>query len=395
MTFTTASYALSDSTNGRGTISLLTMAAGVPPSFNFVFYVVNAGKLFAMETDAVTSLTPLLNDAVLQQQSPNGGFSNASLNGNMVVYLTGPSTCGTGTSPAPYVLVGFLTADSNGTLTLTDDQNCGGTPNFSSGLPWTYTVDGNGRATIVTGTNAALAYLVSSNQAFFLNTDSSVLFGFGEPQTAKSLDNSAVTGTYAGFTSAPATYSVVTFSGEFAGDGVSLTGSIAGVKDIGAPSGMITEAPISAAYSISSSSINGRGTVTDGPAWSGAAYVVSTTKFVVVPLSDPNPAAMIFEQAPSPPTVSSLALTPTSVVGGAQSPIGIVTLSGPAPAGGAIVLLSTDNGTVIVPSRLIVPAGATSATFTVSTSVVSTSASATISASYNDTTQTTRVAVLM
>jgi hypothetical protein len=395
MTFTSANYALSDSTNGRGTISFVALAGGVTRNFNFVFYVVNAGELFAMETDAVTSLTPLLNGVVLQQQSPNGGFSNASLNGNMVAYLTGLSTCGAGTSPAPYVLVGLLTADGNGSLTLTDDENCGGTPNSISGLPWTYSVNGNGRATIITGTNVALAYLVSPNQAFFLNTDSSVLFGFGEPQIAQSLDNGALSGTYAGFTSAPATYGVVSFSGEFVGDGANPTGNLAGIKDSGAPSGMITGAPISAAYSISSSPVNGRGTVTDGPGWSGAAYVVSTTRFVVIPLSDPNPAVMIFDQAPPPPTVSSLALTPTSIVGGAQSPIGIVTLSGPAPAGGALVLLSTDNGAVIVPSRLIVPAGATSATFTVSTSVVPTSVSATISASYNGTTQTARVAVLM
>jgi len=393
MTFTTASYALSDSTNGRGTISLFAMAGGVPRSFNFVFYVVNAGKLFAMERDAATSLNPLLNGVVLQQQSPNGGFSNTSLNGNMVVYLTGLSSCGAGTSPVPYVLVGLLTADSHGALTLTDDRNCGGTPGFSVGLPWTYSVEGNGRATIVTGTNVALAYLVSSNQAFLLNTDSSVLFGFGEPQAAQSLDNSAVTGTYAGFTSSPATYGVVNFSGELTGDGA--TGNIVGVKDIGAPSGMIIGAPITAAYSISSSPTNGRGTVTDGQGWSGSAYIVSTTKFVVVPLGDPNPALMIFEQAWPPPTVSSLALTPTIVVGGAQSPIGIVMLSGPAPAGGALVLLSSDNGAAGVPSTLTVPAGATSATFPVSTSVVPTSTSATISASYNGTTQTALVAVLM
>jgi len=348
-----------------------------------------------METDAVTSLTPLLNGVVLQQQSPNSGFSNASLNGNMVVYLSGLSSCGAGTTPAAYVLVGLLIADSNGTLTLTDDQNCGGTPNSISGLPWTYSVDGNGRATIVAGANTTLAYLVSPNQAFFLNTDSSVLFGFGEPQAAQSLDNSALTGTYAGFASAPATYGVVSFSGEFAGDGANPTGSIAGIKDSGAPSGMITGAPIGAAYSISSSPVNGRGTVTDGPGWSGAAYVVSTTRFVVIPLSDPNPAVMIFDQAPPPPTVSSLTLTPMSVVGGAQSPIGVVTLSGPAPPGGALVLLSTDNTVAAVPSSLTVPAGATSATFTVSTSVVPTSTSATISASYNGTTQTARVAILM
>jgi hypothetical protein len=395
MTLTTATYALSDSTNGRGTMSLPVLAGGVPQTLNFVFYVVNAGKLLAMETDAVTRATPLLNGVVLKQQSPDGGFSNASLNGNIVTYLTGLSTCGAGTIPAPYVLAGLLTADGNGALTLTEDQNCGGTPGFSIGLPWTYGVEGNGRTTIATGTSVALGYLVSSNQAFLLNTDSSVLFGFGEPQAAQSLNNSAVAGTYAAFTSAPATYGVVNFSGEFTADGVAPTGNIAGTKDVGASSGMITGASGSATYSVSSSPLNGRGTVTDGLGWSAAAYLASTTKFVAVPLSDPNPVVIIFEQAPPPPTLFALLLTPTSVVGGAQSPVGTVTLSGPAPAGGAAVLLSTDNNAATVPSTLIVPAGATSATFTVSTSVVPASASATISASYNGTTQTARVALGM
>jgi len=47
-----------------------------------------------MESDAVTTATPLLNGVVVQQQTPAGGFSNFSLNGNMVISLTGLSLCG-------------------------------------------------------------------------------------------------------------------------------------------------------------------------------------------------------------------------------------------------------------------------------------------------------------
>jgi len=43
------------------------------------------------------------------------------------------------------------------------------------------------------------------------------------------------------------------------------------------------------------------------------------------------------------PTLSSLTLNPTSVVGGVQSSTGTVTLSAAAPAGGAIVVLSSSN----------------------------------------------------
>jgi hypothetical protein len=64
-------------------------------------------------------------------------------------------------------------------------------------------------------------------------------------------------------------------------------------------------------------------------------------------------------------------------------------------AGGAQVLLSSNNGAARVPSSVIVPAGATSATFTVNTSVVLVSTSATISATYNNTTRTATLSILL
>src|SRR6059058_512517 len=60
-----------------------------------------------------------------------------------------------------------------------------------------------------------------------------------------------------------------------------------------------------------------------------------------------------------PPAVSSLTLNPTSVTGGTQSSTGTVTLSGPAPAGGAQVMLSSSNAAASVPSSVTVPAAST------------------------------------
>jgi hypothetical protein len=97
----------------------------------------------------------------------------------------------------------------------------------------------------------------------------------------------------------------------------------------------------------------------------------------------------------TPPTVSSLTLSPSSVVGGVQSSTGTVTLSGPAPTGGAQVMLSSNNTAASVPSSVTIPAGSTSAAFTVKTSIVLLSTSATISASYDNTTQSASLAVLL
>jgi len=65
--------------------------------------------------------------------------------------------------------------------------------------------------------------------------------------------------------------------------------------------------------------------------------------------------------------VSSLSVSPASVKGGTAA-TGTVTLNGPAPAGGAQVALSRDNPAVHVPATVTVAAGATSATFNVTTS---------------------------
>src|SRR5882672_4153782 len=313
-----AQYTVSDTTSGRGIMILPPLVGGVPPSLNMVFYIVNAGKLFAMEVDPVTILTPLLNGVVLRQQSATGSFSNASLNGGMVMYLTGRSAsgCGKGTGPASNVLVGLLTGNSNGALTLTYDQNCGGAPGSATGLFGTCSVASNGRAAIRIGADYVVAYMVSSNQALFLTPDSSVLFGFGEPQAAGSLTNSAVNGRYAGFTTDPVEFGVVVLSGEFTADGASPTGNITGTEDIGTSSGPVPGVAFNATYSISSSPTNGGGTmsVTSGSGGSAAIYVISSSKFVAVPLSDPKPAILIFEQSSPPSTAPSytLSASPTS-----------------------------------------------------------------------------------
>jgi hypothetical protein len=232
-----------------------------------------------------------------------------------------------------------------------------------------------------------VAYLVSLNQTFLSVSDSNLLFGFGEPQAA-ALTNRAINGAYAGFTTTPATFKVVVFSGEFTSDGSSPTGHITGTEDIGAASGPKPGVAFNATYSVSSSPTNERGTmtVTSGNGGKAVIYTISPSKFVAVSLSDPNPAVLIFQQALPPPTpslsISSLTLSPTSVIGDAQSSTGTVVLSGPAPAGDARVPLSSDNGAASVPSSVTVPAGATSATFPVNTSAVAAPTPVTISASF-------------
>jgi len=396
MNFTAANYAVSDTTTGRGTMQCAFTFGGTPDTLNFVFYVVNSGKLFVMESDAVSNTTPLLNGIVVQQQIPAGGFSNASLNGNMVIYLTGLSTC-TNLPNVPKAGAGLLTANGGGAFSLTYDENYCRAPNGFSNAAGTYSVAGNGRTSITLGGFSLVAYLANLNQIFLFVSDNNVLFGFGEPQATDSFSNSALNGTYAGYATNPAAFGVTVFSGEFSADGATPTGNMTGTEDIDAPTGPVSGQAFKATYSVTPSPTNGRGTMTvsSGTGGNAVIYMISPSKFVALSLNDPNPAILDFEisSAPAPVSLSSLSLNPTSVTGG-NSSTGTVTLSGAAPSGGAQIALSSSNTSVAtVPSSVTVPAGATSASFMVSTSVVAVSSTVTISASYAGTTASASLTV--
>src|SRR2546423_759768 len=371
MSFTSATYTVSDTAHGRGTMNLTFTFGGAPASLNFVFYIVNSGKMFVMARDIVTSSTPLLSGALLQQQVPAGGFSNASLNGNVVMYLTGMSACGSGNG-VPKAVAGLLTASGSGSLSLTYYDNYCRAPGGTTGFAGTHAVASNGRPTIALGRYPLVAYFVSPHTAFLFVSDANVLFGFLESQTAGSYTNSALKGSYVGSATTPVDFAVSVFSGEFTANGASPTGALSGTEDIGTSSGATSGAAFNATYSVSASPTNGRGmmNITSGSGGTAVIYMISPSKFVAVPLQDPNPSIWIFEQAstgtPPPPrptaTLSSVTLSPATEVGGSQSSTGTVTLSAAAPAGGALVALSSSNTNVARgPPRVTVSAGGTRA----------------------------------
>jgi hypothetical protein len=85
--------------------------------------------------------------------------------------------------------------------------------------------------------------------------------------------------------------------------------------------------------------------------------------------------------------LSSLSVAPSSIGGGGSS-TGTVTLNGPAPINGAVIALSSDNtAAASVPASATVAPGATSATFSVTTSTVTASSNVSISGTYNGATQ--------
>jgi hypothetical protein len=83
-----------------------------------------------------------------------------------------------------------------------------------------------------------------------------------------------------------------------------------------------------------------------------------------------------------PPALTSLRVSPSTVVGG-TTVTGTVTLSAPAPAGGALVTLhSSTPATATVPSSVPIPAGTTSTTFAITTVKPGKNTTVTFTASY-------------
>jgi hypothetical protein len=88
-----------------------------------------------------------------------------------------------------------------------------------------------------------------------------------------------------------------------------------------------------------------------------------------------------------PAALMSLSLNPSMVSGGSTA-VGKVTLTGPAPASGIVVTLtSSQSAKAKAPSKLIIPSGARSATFDVTTTSVSRKTVVTIAASFGGVTK--------
>jgi hypothetical protein len=90
--------------------------------------------------------------------------------------------------------------------------------------------------------------------------------------------------------------------------------------------------------------------------------------------------------------LSAVSASPNPVVGGNPS-TGMLTLTSAAPAGGALVSLSSASSAVTVPGSVTVAQAASSATFGIATSAVATQTLATLSATYAGVTKTTTFTV--
>jgi hypothetical protein len=94
------------------------------------------------------------------------------------------------------------------------------------------------------------------------------------------------------------------------------------------------------------------------------------------------------------PQLALLTLRPTSVKGGGTTTQNILALNAPAPAGGAIVMLTSGNPAVAsVPATVTIPSGATSTSFTITTTAVTANTLVPITGTYGGSTKSATLTV--
>jgi hypothetical protein len=223
LTFTPGTYSIAS--NGRGTLSFTPPGAS---AINLVIYVLYANQFFMMSSSAQSaSNTLFVGDAQLQTGTP---YSASTLNAPSAVFASGQTT-GSGAASGE-VMAGIFSPDGNGNYSFSGDQNSGGLASTESATG-TYTVASNGRV-LVTNTGGTspvlLLYLLGANKGFVLFSNSSVMFGFAEPQNGGPFTNSSLTGTYAFATTEP----------QVEGTGSGLVALVSGVTSYASPTATVT-----------------------------------------------------------------------------------------------------------------------------------------------------------
>ena len=196
------SYGTPNSVTGRTTLTLGTpsvLPSGTQAIWptNYVAYIVNSSKIYIISADSHLSDVLLAGKAL---QNTVASFTNANLNGNVMIYDTeasdnpgwGNSTY-TPTSSTNLGLINFT--GSSGTLSGTLQQNQEGTQT-SQTVSGAFSVASNGRLTLTAGQQPPVFYLSGSGSGFGIEESGAVGLFTMEPQTATTPGNATYVGEY-------------------------------------------------------------------------------------------------------------------------------------------------------------------------------------------------------
>ncbi len=284
---------------------------------------------------------------------------------NAVAFSPGASTTVQSVSLNPTSTAGGN--NSTGTVTLSQPAGSSGvvvtlaSDNAAASVPAQVTVSsGNGSANFTVAT-----------QSVSTNTTANISASIGSGSST----SAALTITAA----PPVTVSQVGLNPSTVTGGAGSTGTVTLSQAAGSGGTVVTLSSNNAAASVGSQVTVPAGSTSTTFPVSTTSVSSTTSASISASIGSSSASASLTIQPPAAPTVSNVALNPTSLTGGSASS-GIVTLSQAAGSGGVVVTLSSNSSAATVPSQVTVSAGSTSAGFSVSTTNVSSTTTATISA---------------
>ncbi|HXN27776.1 MAG TPA: putative Ig domain-containing protein [Candidatus Acidoferrales bacterium] len=191
----------------------------------YTFYFVSANDIFLMAVDPTDATHPRLGGELMLQQA-TAVFDATALNGVSVATASGLD----GSNAT--VLAGLLTTNGTGAVSVSYDQNDGGTVSLGNTATGTYIADPstNGRMAFTgLGPRFAAAYLTAPNQGILIGSDAAVSYGLLQAQTTPPFSNASILGGYtlsAEMTLDPAALNI---TGQL--DSLTGTGSMTGILD--------------------------------------------------------------------------------------------------------------------------------------------------------------------
>jgi hypothetical protein len=272
----TGSFVAIDPITGRGTATLSVTNGATT---NYSFYAVSSRELIMVGIDPLSSLAPLALLTLDTSVPPTGGYTNSSLNTTTVAELQGVAL--SNGNPVPDVLLAFAIFDGKGGLTVSTDENLGGTLSANK-YTGTYNVETTGRTTLTGFGSSSIVFYLSSSIAFTVADDASVTAGTIVPQSGSPYSNASISGSYQGGTIVAVLPSVTVEADSANPDG---NGNYPLFFDTSGPGGPQQGLTLTATYSVDST---GRSPLTVNGTTIGIAYVTTPAKILVLS-TDANP----------------------------------------------------------------------------------------------------------
>jgi hypothetical protein len=271
---------------------------------NYDVYPISSSDAFLIETDKVSPTTPPNITLAEMKQQIGQPFAAGPMSGTIAGGVSGQFL--NGSIQEPYAsVIQVVPAPGLGNFNYSLADNTAGTVTNTNGIPFavSYTSDQFGRVVpssfVVSSVFEPILYLVNSQEAFVVGMLSGgPISGHLDPQTLSSFTAASINGTLVEGTSAPAVSADRDFSGFLTFDGSVTPATINGVQDESTSAANTSAEAVTGTYVLSNTgATDGSGTVTltSPAAFTGAFYIVSPTKMVMITTTagDTNPVLVI------------------------------------------------------------------------------------------------------